>query len=73
MMEVRPTCPADAVREHTRLACIFPGEAHISVNLSQRGGEAPLRIYPGGIKTIVAWHEVPGKKKKRRVRSRRDG
>jgi hypothetical protein len=24
----------------------------------------PLRIYPGGIKTRVAWHEVPGKKKK---------
>ncbi|HYY28223.1 MAG TPA: hypothetical protein VE860_09780 [Chthoniobacterales bacterium] len=27
-------------------------------------GEVPLRIYPGGIKTTVAWHEVPGKKKK---------
>ncbi|HYY26471.1 MAG TPA: hypothetical protein VE860_00910, partial [Chthoniobacterales bacterium] len=26
--------------------------------------EAPLRIYPGGIETRVAWHEVPGKKKK---------
>ena len=24
----------------------------------------PLRIYPGGIKTRVAWHQVPGKKKK---------
>ena len=22
----------------------------------------PLSIYPGGIKTRVAWHEVPGKK-----------
>jgi hypothetical protein len=28
------------------------------------GGEVPLRIHPGGIKTRVAWHEVPGKKKK---------
>jgi hypothetical protein len=24
----------------------------------------PLRIYPGGIKTKVAWHEVPGNKRK---------
>ena len=33
--------------------------------LSGRSGrEVPLRIYPGGIKTRVAWHEVPGKKKK---------
>ena len=27
-------------------------------------GEVRLRLYPGGIKTRVAWHEVPGKKKK---------
>ena len=27
-------------------------------------GEVPLRIYPGGIETRIAWREVPGKKKK---------
>ena len=35
-----------------------------SHKLYRSGGEVPLRIYPGGIKTSVAWHEVPGKKKK---------
>jgi hypothetical protein len=49
-----------------------PVRSSISANLSQCG-EVPLRIYPGGIETKVAWHEVPGKENKDRVQSRRDG